>query len=165
MMQSDVIMQAARVASTLESGYSSDEKPYIAELKRSIKETDKQLHGISSYIAANGADAPTTLLMDMEQLEHRKLDLQDQLQHMQKHQQKIDGRKIIRAIKRAADAVNRPQIEQKVAIQQAVRRVIVTNDQYRVIFSDCTFSGGGEGNRTPVRRFKHMVFSERSLSF
>jgi hypothetical protein len=27
------------------------------------------------------------------------------------------------------------------------------------------FSGGGEGNRTPVRRFRSMVFSERSLSF
>ena len=50
------------------------------------------------------------------------------------------------------------------AIAQIVRRVAVFDD-HLCVYLDNANCGGGEGNRTPVRKPENLSFSERSPRF
>lgn len=150
LMNEDIILRAARIAGELMAEDSNGaRRPLIQGLQDAIHEVDQQLSGIAAFIAANGAQAPATLITQLEQLEHRKRNLQLDLQAAQVTRSRIDGRRIIATLRASVQKTNRP-LEQKAAIQRAVRRVSVSDQLYRVSF-DCSAPGGGEPNPIAVQ--------------
>ena len=73
-------------------------------------------------------------------------------------------RDVIAAMDQFAHIKNDTQEQQKAVIQSIVSRVELYDDRFVVVPYNCT-NGGGEENRTPVRKPFKEVFSERSLRF
>ena len=168
----DTIRQAFALAAELSDRDAAGElQPLTAPITGKISELQQEIDSIIAYIARHGAQAPASLMDRIEDLDTRISEARLSLTRIKQAHAKPDADRIIRALKEAANIKDRPPEEQKALIRQAVRAVIVTDETYRVLIHDCTqsndcsLSGGGEGNRTPVRRFRHMVFSERSLTF
>lgn len=169
----DTIRQAIHLASELsDKETDADLSLLTAPITCKIDAMQQEVDGITAYIAQHGANAPASLMDKLELLDKQISQAQQSLSTIKQSYRQPDADRIIRTLKAAANMKDRPPEEQKALIQQAVRSVIVTDESYRVLIhdgivgsKDCSLSGGGEENRTPVRRFRPMIFSERSLSF
>lgn len=175
----DTIRQAVSLAAELsDKNPDEDSDKITAPIRQKIISLQAEIDGITAFIAKNGSSAPASLMDKLENLDEQIARARHEQALIRQSYAKPDADRIIRVLRDAANIKNRPPEEQKALIQQAVRAVIVTDDMYRVLIHDCTddptddnndsnctLSGGDEGNRTPVRRFRPMVFSERSLAF
>lgn len=158
LQQAKTLRDAAAAANSLSSLAEKEDRPQVVSLRSAKREAEKQLANITAFIAAHGAAAPAAqagsaaraplpirtpqaLIQEIEAIQGRIDALDEELAAVTREHKKVDAEKIIRAIRNALETKNRPLTEQKAAVQLAVSRVLVSDETYRILISDCSTTG------------------------
>jgi len=142
-----------------------------AEISRDIKVFTDQLAGVQTQInnivnaIAAGMFHPS-MKEKMDEIEAKKVNLTIKLEEakLQAQMHAPTEDMIRKYLQKDADIKNKSPEEQKRIIQAYVKKVIVYDDKVD-IDTIVTFDGGGEGNRTPVRKSVNTAFSGCIMSF
>lgn len=156
--------QIERVANMISVQRTDTDRRLIESYEAKIADYSKRIEGIIDFIASSGKAAPATLAETLETLERQREEARDELRDLRTDSSAFVSQQLIAAMDKFAHIKNDTHEQQKAVIQSIVSRVELYDDRFVVVPYNCT-NGGGEENRTPVRKPFKEVFSERSLRF
>ena len=136
----------------------------IKVFERELSKVKFEINNIVNAIA--GGMFHESMKVKMDTLESRKASLEVKI-HEAKFQSGLysfSRDEMINYFKKDADIKEKSPEEQKQVIQTYIKKITVFDDSI-IIDNIVTLNGGGEGNRTPVRKHIHKTFYECSHCF
>ena len=150
----------------------------LENMKKKVKDLDKQLENITNAIGKSGSLA---LITALDKLEKEKADLEEMI-FLEEDRQNINDiteAQVREAYKKARQLYLDGGLDEKrQLINLYLQKVVIHKEHVEVIINvlpafsgsnlwphlkNVAKNGGGEGNRTPVRKNDHRSFSECSL--
>ena len=159
-----LVQHAINIANDFAGNEYADHGQEVEELETRLKEIETKLRGVIDFIASAGASAPSSLMDEIRDLESEQARIQQEIVRLTDPPISLDAELLLKGLRQVAALTDQSMEEQKKAIAQIVRRVAVFDD-HLCVYLDNANCGGGEGNRTPVRKPENLSFSERSPRF
>lgn len=136
------IRNACFVANNYADAADEDHAAEASVIDQQVIEINKRIARIVSFISDHGSDAPSSLADDLRRLEKERTDLQNKSSSLRRPVTRYDTPATAAAIMACKGIKKQPPDQQKTLIQAAVCKVLVSDDDYRIIFNWHT-SGGG----------------------
>ena len=136
---------AVRTACSVANGYADaadqDHAAEAARIDNDIITINKQIARIVSFIGERGTLAPQSLADDLTRLEKERADLQLRAAALRRPATRYDAPATVAAITACDGIKKQPPETQKTLLQAAVFKVLVSADDYKVIFNWHTCGG------------------------
>ena len=137
----EAVISACSVANAYADAADEDNASRAAKIENEIIEINKRIAGIVSFISERGAAAPQSLADDLSRLEKEKADLVQRAAALRRPSTRYDAPSTAAAISACAGIKKQPPDQQKTLLQAAVYRVLVSDEEYKVLFNWHTWSG------------------------
>ena len=162
----EAIRTACFVANSYADAADDDHAHEAEAVDRQIIEINKRIARIVSFISDQGSSAPASLADDLRRLESERSDLQSRASSLRKPVSRYDAKATVAAITACRDIKKQPPDQQKTLLQAAVYKVLVSAEEYKILFNWHT--DGGDEPPKPVcqsvqRRIRHSSSGGRLL--
>lgn len=131
--------EAVTVACTIANNYSdAADQEHAAEARavdQQIMDINKRIARIVAFISESGSAAPASLAEDLRRLEKDREDLQTRADSLRRPAARYDAAATVAAIAACRGIKKQPPDQQKSLLQAAVYKVLVSADDYRIIFN------------------------------
>ena len=144
--------KACAVANSFSDAADQDHAAAIAAHRQSIIQLSKRSQQIVSFIALQGAQAPPALMDELRAIDNQKARLQAKIDALSVPVSRYDPDSTLAALRAAGKMKNCPPEQQRELLQKAVFKVLVSQEDYQVIFL-WHKSGGDE----PPRYLCHRI--------
>ena len=158
----DAIAAACSVANNYSDAADKEHAAEAVILDNRVMEINKRIASIVSFISEHGSGAPASLADDLRRLESERSDLQSRASSLRKPVTRYDAPATVTAITACRNIKKQPPDQQKKLIQAAVYKVMVSDEEYKILFNWHTC--GGDDPPHPVcqsfpRRIRHSSSS------
>ena len=137
----EIIEKACFVANSFSDTADSENLAESEMIKNLIIEQNKKIARIVSFISETGAGAPVSLADDLRRLEAERDDLEAHAAALRKPVARYNPEATKAAISACKDIKKRPPDQQKALCQAAVYKVLVSADEYKILFNWHTCCG------------------------
>ena len=144
----DAIAAACSVANSYADAADEDHAAEAHALDQQIMDINKRIASIVSFISGSGSAAPASLAEDLRRLEKDRDDLQARAAALRRPASRYDARATAAAILACKGIKKQPPGQQKLLLQAAVYKVLVSDEEYQILFNWHT--GGGDDPPHPV---------------
>ena len=132
--ESQALTQACELANQFALGEANDRREEIRALEAQLIEARKRQHAITDFIAASGAQAPQTLLTELQSLESSVRTLEARISKAQRPAIVYNAALLLRVINEVRLAQQKPPEQVKPLLQAALTGVHVSPADYRIRF-------------------------------
>lgn len=132
--ESQALTQACELANQFALGEADDRREEIRALEAQLIEARKRQHAITDFIAASGAQAPQTLLTELQSLESSVRALEARISKAQRPAIVYNAALLLRVINEVRLAQQKPPEQVKPLLQAALTGVHVSPADYRIRF-------------------------------
>ncbi|MEG2136959.1 MAG: hypothetical protein RR150_12800, partial [Clostridia bacterium] len=146
-----LVQRVIDIANGFSENEHADNVQDIVEMKARLAEIESKLRSVIDFITAAGVGAPQSLMNEIRELESEKARVQEEIDGLNNPPASLDAEALLKSLRQVTAMADKSLEEQKKAIAQTVRRVVVLDDRIDV-YLDNANCGGGEGSRTPVRK-------------
>ena len=129
------IAAACAVANTYADAADQDNALEAAAVDRRVLEINKRISSIVSFIAGSGAAAPASLADDLRRLEKDRDDLRARAAALRRPATRYSAEATVSAITACAGIKKQPPDQQKALLQAAVYKVLVSDEDYKILFN------------------------------
>ena len=129
----ELLRKACAVANDYAAGTDQDHRAEIAALERDLIGENKKAARITAFIAEHGAEAPSTLMDELRSIEVRQDRIRSKIASISKPVSRYDADRALKAVRAADDIEKQPPEQQKLLVQAAVFRVLVSKDDFQII--------------------------------
>ena len=152
------ITTACAIANSFSDAVDEDHAAEARAVDQQVIEINKRIASIVSFISGHGSAAPASLADDLRRLEKDRDDLQARASSLRRPATRYDALATVAAITACAGIKKQPPDQQKLLLQAAVHKVLVSDEEYKILFNWHT--GGGDEPPHPVSQsFPHPVRS------
>lgn len=144
----EAIKSACFVANSYADAADEDHAAEARAVDQQIMDINKRIASIVSFISNQGAEAPASLADDLRRLEKDREDLQARAASLRRPATRYDAPATVAAITACAGIKKQPPDQQKLLLQAAVHKVLVSDEEYKILFNWHT--GGGDEPPRPV---------------
>ena len=137
------IRKAVSVANSYSDAADEDHAVEARGVDQQIMDINKRIARIVSFISEQGSAAPASLADDLRRLEKERDDLQARAVALRRPVSRYDAQATVAAIAACQGIKKQPPDQQKSLLQAAVYKVLVSADDYTIVFNWHT-SGGDE---------------------
>lgn len=137
----DAIKQACMVANSYAETADLENAAEAEKIKQQIYTVNKKIAKIISFISSSGSSAPASLADQLRTLEHERDDLQGQADQLHRPASRYDAPATVSAILACKGIKKQPPDQQKALIQTAVYKVLVSAEEYKILFNWHTCGG------------------------
>lgn len=137
-----IVEQAVDIANGFTDTENDERRGDLAPLEERAAQIDAQLRSILDFIRTAGASAPASLVGEIQALDQEKADIEREIERVSTTLCPFDAQEVLAGLKRIAGLKNADMEEQKKAIAQAVRRVVVFDDHIDVVLDNSNCGGG-----------------------
>lgn len=137
----DMISAACAVANSFSDDTDRENASDVAAIEKQIIEQNKTISRIVSFIAESGSGAPVSLADDLRRLESERERMESRAAALRKPAARYDPEATEAAIRSCAGIKKQPPEQQKTNCQAAVYKVLVSADEYKVLFNWHTCCG------------------------
>ena len=137
----DAIAAACTIANSYSDAADEDHAVEAAHIDNEIITINKRIAGIVSFISERGTLAPQSLADDLTRLESERDRLQLRAAALRRPATRYSAPATVAAVTACEGIKKQPPDQQKLLVQAAVRRVLVSADDYRIIMNWHTDSG------------------------
>ena len=128
----DALRKSCAIANSYAAGVDSDRAAEIRDIRQRIQDEKKRSAQIVAFVAKSGADAPLSMMDELQTIEKRIASLTAKIDRMARPVSRYDADKLVQAV-RAADEIEKlPPDQQRQLIQAAVHHVTVTADEFNI---------------------------------
>ena len=142
------ITTACAIANSFSDAADEDHAAEARAVDQQVIEINKRIASIVSFISGHGSAAPASLADDLRRLEKERDDLQARASSLRRPASRYDAPATVAAITACAGIKKQPPDQQKLLLQAAVHKVLVSDEEYKVLFNWHT--GGGDEPPHPV---------------
>lgn len=139
----EAVRTACAVANSCADAADEDHAAEAGRIDNSIITINKKIASIVAFISERGALAPQALADDLTRLEKEKSDLQQRAAALRRPSSRYDAAATVAAVTACAGIKKQPPDQQKALLQAAVYKVLVSAEDYKILFNWHT-SGGDE---------------------
>ena len=132
---SDAIAAACAVANSYADAADEDHAAEARAVDQQILEINKKISRIIAFITEHGSAAPASLADDLTRLEKDRDALQARAASLRAPASRYDTAATVKAIASCAGIKKQPPDQQKALLQAAVYKVLVSADDYKIIFN------------------------------
>ena len=132
--ESQALTQACELANQFALGEADDRREEIRALEAQLIEARKRQHAITDFIAASGAQAPQTLLTELQSLESSVRALEARISKAQRPAIVYNAALLLRVINEVRLAQQKPPEQVKPLLQAALTGVHVSPADDRIRF-------------------------------
>lgn len=144
----EAIKSACSVANSYADAADEDHAAEARAVDQQIMDLNKRIASIVSFISNQGAAAPASLADDLRRLEKDREDLQARAASLRRPATRYDAPATVAAITACEGIKKQPPDQQKLLLQAAVHKVLVSDEEYKILFNWHT--GGGDEPPRPV---------------
>ena len=144
----EAIKSACSVANSYADAADEDHAAEARAVDQQIMDINKRIASIVSFISNQGAEAPASLAEDLRRLEKDREDLQARAASLRRPATRYDAPATVAAITACKGIKKQPPDQQKLLLQAAVYKVLVSDEEYKILFNWHT--GGGDEPPRPV---------------
>ena len=137
----EAIAAACAVANSYADAADEDHAAEARAVDQQILEVNKKISRIIAFITDNGSAAPASLADDLTRLEKDRDALQIRAASLRKPVSRYDTSATVKAIASCEGIKKQPPDQQKVLLQAAVYKVLVSAEDYKIIFNWHTCGG------------------------
>ncbi len=159
----ELVRQAVQIANDSARNEQREKHADLPGLKEELSQVNTEIENIMACVRKLGV-AAAPMAASLDALHEKRTSIESEIDQCAQNVHLIAEDDLIRELRELKEIRNLPAQRQKELIANIVQRVIVHEDHV-VIHLDSSGNGGGEGDRTPVRRPELKSFSERSLCF
>ena len=138
---SDMIRAACAVANTFSDTADRENAAEALALDNQVQDLNKRIARIVSFIGETGAGAPTSLADDLRRLEADREKLQARAAQLRSPASRYDPQATCSAIEACQGIKKQPPDHQKTLCQAAVYKILVSADDYKILFNWHTCGG------------------------
>lgn len=142
------ISAACAIANSFSDAADEDHAAEARAVDQQVIEINKRIASIVSFISGHGSAAPASLADDLRRLEKERDDLQARASSLCRPASRYNAPATVAAITACAGIKKQPPDQQKLLLQAAVHKVLVSDEEYKVLFNWHT--GGGDEPPHPV---------------
>lgn len=139
----NALRHSCAIANEFAAGVDQDHLAEAAPITDRLQQIAKQSAKLVSAVKKSGADAPSFIMDELRALDREKALLEARLEAATRPASRYDAQKTVDAVLAAANIKNEPPAEQKRLTQAAVYRVLVTQEEFRVLLT-WHIAGGDE---------------------
>lgn len=129
-LDEDMLIRACEVANSFLDTQQENAALEISQLKKRASEISRQQANITDAIAQAGTEAPSAVLGKLASLDQEKAAIDQQIVKLQ-HQKRFSSDDILATLNAVRHAKKLPPDLQKTAVQTAISKVYVTQDEYQ----------------------------------
>ena len=137
----EAITAACAVANSYADAADEDHAAEARAVDQQILEVNKKISRIIAFITDNGSAAPASLADDLTRLEKDRDALQARADSLRKPVSRYDTAATVKAIASCEGIKKQPPDQQKVLLQAAVYKVLVSAEDYKIVFNWHTCGG------------------------
>lgn len=137
----EAIRTACFVANSYSDAADEDNAAEVRALEDQILEINKRIARIVSFISEHGSDAPASLADDLRRLEKDREDLLTRAAALRRPSARYDTQATVSAITACKGIKKQPPDQQKLLLQAAVYKVLVSDEEYKILFNWHTCGG------------------------
>lgn len=137
----EAIAAACAVANSYADAADEDHAAEARAIDQQILEVNKKISRIIAFITDHGSAAPASLADDLTRLEKDRDALQARAASLRKPVSRYDTAATVKAIASCEGIKKQPPDQQKVLLQAAVYKVLVSADDYKIVFNWHTCGG------------------------
>ena len=127
-------LDACGVVNTYCDAVDQDHADAIAAHRQTIIQLSKRSQQIVSFIAAQGAQAPSSLMDELHAIDDQKSRLLAKIESLSAPVDRYDPDETLAALRAVGTIKNCPPEQQRELLQKAVFKVLVSQEDYQVIF-------------------------------
>lgn len=132
---SEMITEACAVVNSFSDTADRENAAEAVALDSRVQEINKKIARIVSFISETGTGAPASLADDLRRLEADREKLQSRAAALRRPASRYDPEATCAAISACADIKKQPPDQQKALCQAAVYKVLVSADEYKILFN------------------------------
>ena len=129
------ITTACAIANSFSDAADEDHAAEARAVDQQVIEINKRIASIVSFISGHGSAAPASLADDLRRLEKERDDLQASAAVLRRPASRYDAPATVAAITACAGIKKQPPDQQKILLQAAVNKVLVSDEEYKIIFN------------------------------
>ena len=154
--------EAVALVNSFSDAADQDRAADAAAYRHSIIQLSKRSQQIVSFIATQGAQAPAALMDELRSIDDQKAKLQAKIEALSVPVARYDADETLAALRAAGQIKNCPPEQQRELIQKAVYKVLVSEDDYKILFlwHKC---GGDEPPQYLCHKIPRITRSSRRL--
>ena len=137
----EAVKKACQIANSYSDAADEDHAAESRSIEQQIMEINKRIARIVSFISESGSAAPASLAEDLRRLEKDRETLQARVESLRRPAARYDAAATVAAIAACEGIKKQRPEEQKNLLQAAVYKVLVSADDYRIIFNWHTCGG------------------------
>ena len=130
----DALRRAVAVVNSFSTAADEDHAVTVAAHRQEIIRLSKRSQQIVSFIAQKGAQAPAALADELQSIDDQKARLLAKIEALSAPVARYDADETLAALRAAGQIKNCPLDQQRELIQKAVFKVLVSQEDYKVIF-------------------------------
>ena len=142
------ITTACAIANSFSDAADEDHAAEARAVDQQVIEINKRIASIVSFISGHGSAAPASLADDLRRLEKERDDLQARAAVLRRPASRYDAPATVAAITACEGIKKQPPDQQKLLLQAAVHKVLVSDEEYRILVNWHT--GGGDEPPHPM---------------
>lgn len=128
----DDLRKSCAIANEYAAGVDQDRAAEIRDIRQRIQAEKQRSAQIIAFVAKSGADAPLSLMDELQSIEKRTAALLAKIDKISRPVSRYDAEKLIQAVHAADEIEKLPPDQQRQLVQAAVHRVTVTADEFNV---------------------------------
>lgn len=132
--EEEPLRQAVALVNTYSAAADQDHVAEISAHRQELIRLSKRSQQIVSFIAQNGAQAPSALADELQAIDDQKGRLLAKIEALSTPVARYDPDETLAALRAAGEIKNCPPEQQRQLLQKAVFKVLVSQEDYQVIF-------------------------------
>ena len=135
------INRACAIANDFAATADLERRQDLRSVEQQILTVNKKIANVLAFIAEHGASAPASLTADLQRHEKDKAALEDRAALLRRPAPRYDTPVTLAAISACRNIKKEPPEKQKALFQAAVYKVLVSDEDFRILFNWHTGSG------------------------
>lgn len=148
----DDLRKSCAIANSYAAGKDQDHAAEIQGIRKQIQSEKQRSAQIIAFVAKAGADAPASLMDELQSIEKRTAALLAKIDKISRPVSRYDADKLIQAVHAADEIEKLPPDQQRQLVQAAVHTVTVTADDFNI-----TLLWPKYGGDDPPQYIGHMI--------
>ncbi len=154
------LRQAVALVNTYSDAKDKDHAAAIAAHRQKIIDLSKRSQQIVSFIAQKGAQAPASIMDELQAIDDQKARLLAKIEALSVPSARYDPDEMLAALRAAGEIKNCPPEQLRELIQKAVYKVLVTQEEYQILF--LWHKNGGDEPPHYLRHIMPRIIRSRS---
>lgn len=146
------LRKSCAIANSYAAGKDQDHAAEIQGIRKQIQSEKQRSAQIIAFVAKSGADAPASLMDELQSIEKRTAALLAKIDKISRPVSRYDADKLIQAVHAADEIEKLPPDQQRQLVQAAVHKVTVTADDFNI-----TLLWPKYGGDDPPQYIGHMI--------